>query len=92
VRGYPVGVSLAAPRSLLPEVHQLYFNPQYQEFSAHTLWNLSNAFTSAFKLWIPFRSSKQRQSWAAFLLNCLHEITSGMGRACGQVYFLASGN
>lgn len=39
---------LEAPRSLLPEVHRLYFNPQYPEFSARTLWSLSNAFTSAF--------------------------------------------
>jgi hypothetical protein len=40
---------LEAPRSLLPEVHRLYFEPQYPEFSARTMWSLSNAFTSAFK-------------------------------------------
>ncbi len=40
---------LEAPRSLLPEVHRLYFEPQYAEFSARTMWSLSNAFTSAFK-------------------------------------------
>ena len=40
---------LEAPRSLLPEVHTLYFEPQYPEFSARTMWSLSNAFTSAFK-------------------------------------------
>jgi hypothetical protein len=27
---------LEAPRSLLPEVHRLYFEPQYEEFSART--------------------------------------------------------
>lgn len=40
---------LEAPRPLLPEVHRLYFEPQYPEFSARTMWSLSNAFTSAFK-------------------------------------------
>jgi hypothetical protein len=40
---------LEAPRSLLPEVHRLYFEPQYEEFSGRTMWSLSNAFTSAFK-------------------------------------------
>ena len=39
---------LEAPRSLLPEVHRLYFEPQYPEFSPRTMWSLSNAFTSAF--------------------------------------------
>ena len=40
---------LDAPRSLLPVVHRLYFEPEYPEFSARTMWSLSNAFTSAFK-------------------------------------------
>jgi hypothetical protein len=40
---------LDAPRSLLPEVHRLYFEPQYEEFSPRTMWSLSNASTSAFK-------------------------------------------
>jgi len=38
---------LEAPPSLLPAVHRLYFEPQYEEFSASTMWSLSNAFTSA---------------------------------------------
>ena len=33
----------------MPEVHRLYFEPEYPEFSARTMWSLSNAFTSAFK-------------------------------------------
>ncbi len=41
--------ALDAPRSLLPEVHRLYFEPEYPEFSARTMWSLSNAFTSEFK-------------------------------------------
>lgn len=40
---------LEAPRGLLPDVHRLYFEPQYPEFSARSMWSLSNAFTSAFK-------------------------------------------
>ena len=35
--------------SLLPEVHRLYFEPQYPEFSARIMRSLANAFTSAFK-------------------------------------------
>ncbi len=30
-------------------VHGHFFNPQYEEFREATLFNLSNAFTSAFK-------------------------------------------
>src|SRR6267154_4766869 len=40
---------LDAPKSLLPDVHRLYFEPEYPEFSQRTMWSLSNAFTSAFK-------------------------------------------
>jgi hypothetical protein len=40
---------LDAPKSLLPEVHRMYFEPEYPEFSPRTMWSLSNAFTSAFK-------------------------------------------
>jgi hypothetical protein len=30
-------------------VHDLYFDPQYDDFKPRTVWSLSNAFTSAFK-------------------------------------------
>jgi hypothetical protein len=40
---------LDASRSLLPEVHRVYFEPQYEEFAARTMWSLSNALNSAFK-------------------------------------------
>jgi hypothetical protein len=30
-----------APKSLLQEVHRLYFEPQYEEFSGRTMWSLS---------------------------------------------------
>jgi len=30
-------------------VHDLYFEPECEEFRPRTIWGLSNAFTSAFK-------------------------------------------
>jgi hypothetical protein len=58
---------LEAPRSLLPEVHRLYFNPQYPEFAARTIWSLSNAFTSAFKTLDPIPQFKATAKLGAFL-------------------------
>jgi hypothetical protein len=58
---------LEAPRSLLPEVHRLYFEPQYQEFSARTMWSLSNAFTSAFKRLDPLPQFKATAKLGGFL-------------------------
>jgi hypothetical protein len=63
---------LDAPKSLLPDVHRLYFEPQYEEFSARTMWSLSNAFTSAFKKLDPVPSLRRRPSWAAFSPSCRH--------------------
>jgi len=40
---------LEAPRHLDRKVHDLYFDPQYDDFRPRTMWSLSNAFTSAFK-------------------------------------------
>jgi hypothetical protein len=40
---------LEVPRHLARRVHDLYFNPQHEEFAPRTMWSLSNAFTSAFK-------------------------------------------
>jgi hypothetical protein len=36
-------------KHLTRRVHDLYFNPQHEEFEPRTTWSLSNAFTSAFK-------------------------------------------
>lgn len=41
---------LPVPVKLLKEAHRHYFAPEYEEFSPRTLYSLSNAFTSAFKL------------------------------------------
>ena len=40
---------LEAPKHLARTVHDLYFEPRYEEFRSQTIWSLSNAFTSAFK-------------------------------------------
>lgn len=40
---------LEAPKHLARTVHDLYFEPKYEEFRGRTIWSLSNAFTSAFK-------------------------------------------
>jgi len=40
---------LDAPKHLACAVHDLYFEPTYEEFRLRTIWSLSNAFTSAFK-------------------------------------------
>lgn len=58
---------LEAPRTLLPEVHRLYFEPQYEEFSPRTMWSLSNAFTSAFKKLDPVPQFKATAKLGEFL-------------------------
>jgi hypothetical protein len=40
---------LEASKHLARSVHDLYFEPKYEEFRSGTIWSLSNAFTSAFK-------------------------------------------
>ena len=40
---------LDVPKHLARTVHDLYFEPKYEEFRLLTIWSLSNAFTSAFK-------------------------------------------
>ena len=40
---------LEAPKHLVRTVHDLYFEPKYEEFQRRTIWSLSNAFTPAFK-------------------------------------------
>jgi hypothetical protein len=62
---------LDAPRSLLSEVHRLYFQPQYGEFSSRTMWSLSNAFTNAFKDLDPVPQFKVTAKLGAFLSQLL---------------------
>ncbi len=58
---------LDAPKSLLPDVHRLYFEPEYPEFSQRTMWSLSNAFTSAFKKLDPVPQFKATAKLGGFL-------------------------
>jgi hypothetical protein len=66
---------LEAPRTLLPQVHRLYFQPEYEEFSPRTMWSLSNAFTSAFKELDPVPQFKRRRNWARSSLSCMRNST-----------------
>jgi len=48
-------------------VHDLYFNPKYEEFQPHTMWSLSNALTSVFKELEPIPQFKATAKLGAFL-------------------------
>ncbi len=58
---------LEAPKHLALKVHDLYFEPKYEEFRSRTIWSLSNAFTSAFKELDPIpqfkATAKLGESW-----------------------------
>ena len=58
---------LDVPKHLARRVHEFYFNPQYDEFKARTLWSLSNAFTSAFKELEPIPQFKATAKLSGFL-------------------------
>ncbi len=58
---------LDAPKHLARQVHDLYFRPVHPEFEPHTLWSLSNAFTSAFKELDPIPQFKATAKLAGFL-------------------------
>jgi len=62
---------LEAPRRLLSQVYQFYFNPQYPEFAARTMWSLSNAFTCAFKMLDPIPQFTATAKLSAFLAKVL---------------------
>jgi hypothetical protein len=58
---------LEAPKHLARSVHDLYFEPQYEEFRSRTIWSLSNAFTSAFKKLDPIPQFKATAKLGEFL-------------------------
>jgi len=58
---------LDVPKHLARPVHDLYFNPQHEEFQARTLWSLSNAFTSALKELDPIPQFRATAKLADFL-------------------------
>ena len=52
---------------LARRVHELYFNPQCEEFEPRTMWSLSNAFTSAFQELDPIPQFKATAKLREFL-------------------------
>ena len=58
---------LEAPKHLARTVHDLYFEPKYEEFQPRTIWSLSNAFTSAFKELDPIPQFKATAKLGEFL-------------------------
>lgn len=58
---------LDVPKHLARRVHDLYFNPQVDEFASRTTWSLSNAFTSAFKELDPIPQFRATAKLASFL-------------------------
>ena len=58
---------LEAPKHLARTVHDLYFEPEYEEFRPRTIWSLSNAFTSAFKKLDPIPQFKATAKLGEFL-------------------------
>jgi hypothetical protein len=58
---------LEAPKHLARAVHDLYFEPRYEEFRPRTIWSLSNAFTSAFKELEPIPQFKATAKLGEFL-------------------------
>jgi len=48
-------------------VHDLYFEPKYEEFRPRRIWSLSNAFTSAFKELDPIPQFKATAKLGEFL-------------------------
>ena len=58
---------LDVPKHLARRVHDLYFNPQIEDFAPRTTWSLSNAFTSAFKELDPIPQFKATAKLASFL-------------------------
>ena len=58
---------LEAPKHLARTVHDLYFEPKYEEFRPRTIWSLSNAFTSAFKALDPIPQFRATAKLGEFL-------------------------
>ena len=58
---------LDVPKHLARTVHDLYFEPKYEEFQVRTIWGVSNAFTSAFKELEPIPQFKATAKLGEFL-------------------------
>ena len=60
-------------------MHDLYFEPKYEEFRPRTIWSLSNAFTSAFKELEPIPQFKATAKLGEFLETRFSMSFSGRG-------------
>jgi hypothetical protein len=58
---------LGTPKHLVRTMHDLYFEPRFEEFRPLTIWSLSNAFTSAFKELEPILQFKATAKPGEFL-------------------------
>jgi hypothetical protein len=58
---------LEAPKHLARTVHDLYFEPRYEEFRPRMIWSLSNGFKSAFKELDPIPEFKATAKLGEFL-------------------------
>jgi len=81
--------ALEAPKHLARRVHDLYFNPQYEEFAPRTRWSLANSFTSAFKELDPIPQFKATAKLGSFLMSN-SEAPSMLARAVGETSRTAS--
>lgn len=63
---------LPLPKHLMGVVHKHYFQPEYAAFRDRTLWSLSNAFTSAFKVLKPVSQFQATAKLGGFLAR--HEL------------------
>jgi hypothetical protein len=71
---------LEAPKHLARSVHDLYFEPKYEEFRPRTIWSLSNAFTSAFKELEPIPQFKATAKLGEYLEARFSESFWPLGR------------
>lgn len=67
------------PRHLLPQVHDLYFKPQYEAFVPRNLWSLSNAFTSAFKKLAPTKQFEATARLGEYISDVQKEFSDRRG-------------
>ena len=58
---------LEAQKHVARSVHDLYFEPKYEQFRPRSIWSLSNAFTSAFKQLEPIPQLKATAKLGEFL-------------------------
>jgi hypothetical protein len=75
---------LEAPKHLARSVHDLYFEPKYEEFRSRPIWSLSKAFASAFKELEPIPQFKATAKLGEFLEArfSLTAVPAGRGPYC----------